>query len=468
MMKANCTKILCCILASLFSHAIAASLVDPTFSIGSGANGIVEHVLMQPDGKVLICGNFTTFNGVDRPYCARLNSDGSVDTSFRASASYWVRHMALQTDGKIVIGGYFKSVGAASRNLIARLNTDGSLDTSFNPGTGCEVLIAPGVDGNHDPFVMWVEVQPDGKILATGNFINYNGVGSQGLVRINPDGSRDATFNVGGGLDSWGRSIHLLGNGQILVTGWLQNYRGTTANRIARINADGSPDTTFHPFYGDSTAVYSVVVQSDGKMITSGHSLNAQGLFTREIKRINPDGSDDPSWLGSTNEKTECLLLQRDGKVIVVGNFSQVNGAPRKGIARFNADGSVDSTFIADADNYVWTVTPGPSGSVYVSGGFTSIDGVSRPGVARLLSPGSTGGTNTPPAAPTIANARLNTGKFECTVNSAANYTYILEYKTDATSTTWTSLTAMTGTGGSIILTDPNPAGTRFYRVEAR
>jgi uncharacterized delta-60 repeat protein len=446
----------------------AASLVDPTFNIGSGANGIVEHVLMQPDGKVLICGNFTTFNGVDRPYCARLNSDGSVDTSFRAGASYWVRHMALQTDGKIVIGGYFKNVDGSSRNLIARLNPNGSLDTTFNVGTGCDVLIAKGIDNNPDPFVMWVELQPDGKILATGNFIYYNGAGSQGLVRINPDGSRDTTFNVGGGIDSWGRSIRVLGNGQIIVTGWLQNYRGTTANRMARINPDGSPDTTFHPFFGDATAIYSVVVQTDGKMIAAGHSLNPDHLFEREIKRLNPDGSDDLSWPGSTDEKTECLFLQRDGKVIAVGNFSHANGAPRKGIARFNADGTLDSTFVANTDNYVWTVSPGPSGTVYVSGGFSSIDGISRPGVARLTVPGFTGGTNTPPPAPTIAGARLNAGRFECTVNSALNYSYVLQYKTSATSTTWTSLPAMTGTGGSIVLTDSSRSGTRFYRVEAR
>lgn len=448
--------------------AQAASLVDTTFDTGSGANGIVEHVLMQPDGKVLVCGNFTTFNGTDHPYCARLNSDGSVDTSFRAGASYWVRHMALQPDGKIVVGGYFKGADGASANLIARLNTDGSRDTSFDMGSGCQGSLGTAIDGNPDPFVMWVEVQPDGKILATGNFTNYNGAVSFGLVRINSDGSRDTTFNVGGGLDSWGRSIHQLGNGQILVTGWFQNYRGTTANRIARINSDGSPDPTLHAFYGDLTSVYSVAVQTDGKMITSGHSLNTEGLFRREIKRINADGSDDSSWPGSTNEKTECLFMQRDGKVVAVGYFSQANGAPRNGIARFNADGTLDQSFVANADNYVWTVNPGPAGTIYVSGGFSSIDGISSPGVARLKFLDSSGSTNTPPAAPTIANSRFNAAKFECTINSGANYTYILQYKGDATSTTWTSLPAMTGTGGSIVLTDPTPSGTRFYRVEAR
>ena len=127
---------------TLFASVCAArtaSLVDTTFNIGSGASGgIVEQVLQQPDGKILICGNFTSFNGQNKGYVARLNNDGSVDTDFTAGPGYWTRHMALQPDGKIVIGGFFTTVEGAKRNRIARLNANGSLDTSFNPGAGCE------------------------------------------------------------------------------------------------------------------------------------------------------------------------------------------------------------------------------------------------------------------------------------------------------------------------------------------
>src|SRR5262249_22724106 len=122
-------------------------------------------------------------------------------------------------------------------NLIARLNADGSLDTTFDPGAGCETAIAAGIDGNADPFVMWCEVLPDGKIMAVGNFKNYNGASSSGIASINSNGSRDTAFNVGGGLDSWGRVIKPLSNGQILIGGWFQNYNGHSANRLARINA---------------------------------------------------------------------------------------------------------------------------------------------------------------------------------------------------------------------------------------
>src|SRR5690349_648689 len=105
-----------------------SSFLDSSFNPGTGAtDGLVETVIPQPDGKVLICGNFLTVNSVQRSFVARLNHDGSVDTSFEAHPGYWVRHMALQPDGKIVIGGFFTNVEGVPRNRIARLNPDGSL-----------------------------------------------------------------------------------------------------------------------------------------------------------------------------------------------------------------------------------------------------------------------------------------------------------------------------------------------------
>jgi uncharacterized delta-60 repeat protein len=443
------------------------SLVDQSFTIGTGADGIVEQVLQQPDGKVLICGNFTTFNGQNKAYLARLNNDGSVDTTFTAGPGYWTRHMALQADGRIVIGGYFTTVEGQKRNRIARLNSNGSLDTSFDPGAACEGVLGVAVDGNPDPFVMWCEVLSNGRILAVGNFTNYNTTQAWGIIGINPNGSRDTSFDIGGnGLDSWGRVIKPLSNGQIMVGGWFQNYRGKTSNRIVRINPDGSPDNSFTAYYGDKTAIYSIAEQANGQLITSGHSLNDENLFKREVERINTDGSVDSTWPGYTNEKTESLLMLSNGKVVVGGNFNIVNGQTRKGLARFNPDGSLDATFTADTDNYVWTIAPSNPGKILVSGGFTTIDGISRRGVARIRLPEGTGGTSTPPA-PQIVNAQMN-GGFQCVVGSVTGFNYTLQYKSTAESATWTPLSPLAGTGGPITLKDETPASPRFYRVEVR
>src|SRR5881394_3924530 len=114
----RCRIALLTLIGCLNIFARSASLVDGAFNIGTGANGIVEQVLQQPDGKILICGNFTTFNGQPKLYMARLNNDGSVDTSFTAGPGYWTRHMALQSDGKIVIGGYFTTIEGQKWNRI--------------------------------------------------------------------------------------------------------------------------------------------------------------------------------------------------------------------------------------------------------------------------------------------------------------------------------------------------------------
>jgi uncharacterized delta-60 repeat protein len=455
------------ILALLFSFGsfLQASLVDQSFNIGSGANGLVEQVLQLPNGKILVCGNFTSFNGVDRGYVARLNNDGSVDTSFHAAPGYWVRHMVPTLEGKLYIGGYFTTVAGTSRNLIARLNEDGSLDTSFNPGTGAEVKIATAIDGNVDPFVFWMELQSDGKLIITGNFRNYNGESSVGLARINPDGSRDTTFKVGSGLDSWGRVIKILPNNQILVGGWFTAYNNHGYNRLVRINPDGSADTGFNPYFGDKTAVYSIALMQDGKVLVSGHSENPEGRFLEEVALLNTDGSVDSTFPGSTNEKTESILVQNNGKIVLGGYFSKVNGADRQNIGRLNSNGTLDDTFNASPNNFVWTVAAADPGKILISGGFTSVDGIAMSGVARLNLPEGAGSDIRPPR---LGSPDYTRGAVEVRLNTVQNYQYTLQYCSDVRQQNWISLSPVQGTGSEITLSDPNPRSPRIYRVEVK
>ena len=393
-MKTNIHLIMfACLLWLVPSSRAETTILDSSCNPGSGANGLVETVLPVPGGKILVCGNFTVINGVQQPYIARLNANGSVDMTFSAHPGYWVRHMALQSDGKIVIGGFFTSVDGQPRNLIARLNANGGLDTGFDPGTGARGTLGVSITGNPDPFVFQLALQTDGKILITGNFTNYNGTAVSGLARLTPAGALDTTFEMGSGLDTWGRSIQVLGNGQILVSGWFNNYHNQSHNKMVLINPNGSPDTGFNPFFGDMTAVYTAVRLADGKYIVGGHSLNPQGLFHQEMARLNADGSVDSTFTAYANDKIQSLKVQGDGKILLGGEFTQINGQPKRSIARLNPDGSLDTAFGANVDNYIWTVALPGDGKILVSGGFTQIDGISRNGVARLLS----SNTGTPP-----------------------------------------------------------------------
>jgi uncharacterized delta-60 repeat protein len=370
--------------------SFAINSLDATFNPGSGANNFVETTLVQPDGKILMCGTFTEVNGVSRGYIARLNPNGSVDTSFEAHPNYWVRHMALQSDGKIVIGGFFTSVEGVSRNRVARLNADGSLDTTFNTGTGCAGKIVPA--DPTDPFVFAVAVQADGRIVIGGNFTTYNGAAHSGVVRLNSNGSADSTFDVGSGVDSWVRTIALLPNGQVMLGGWFTSYDGQGFNRMVRLNANGTADTTFNPFFGDKTAIYTIARLGDGKYIVAGHSVNPDAPFKQEIVRLNHDGSFDTTFNSGgagADEKVESVVLQPDGKIVMVGYFGRYNGVERRSIARLNADGSLDSTLIATSDNWLWTAALQSDGKILVCGGLSSINGISRNGIARLNASGT-------------------------------------------------------------------------------
>src|SRR5438132_7109069 len=129
------------------------------------ANDVVRVAVVQSDGKILIGGNFTTLspNGgaaVTRNHIARLNPDGTLDTAFDPNANGEVESIAVQADGKILAGGYFTSIGGQTRNRIARLNPDGTLD-AFDP--------------NANNIVFSIAVQADGKILAGGAFTSIGG-----------------------------------------------------------------------------------------------------------------------------------------------------------------------------------------------------------------------------------------------------------------------------------------------------
>ncbi len=435
----------------------AGSLLDTSFNPGTGANGIIETILPLTNGTILACGNFSAFNNTSNAYIVCLNNDGSVNTNFHAHPSYWVRAMALQSDGKIVVGGFFNYVQGVSRNLVARLNADGSLDTTFDPGAGANGVLGVAVDGDADPFVFATAIQPDGKILITGNFTNYNGTDRYGIARLNSDGSLDTNFDVGAGfnVNSWGRSLLVQTNGQILATGWFTSYNNHSYNRMVRLNPDGTADTSFNPFFGDLTAVYNAVQLSDGEYNVVGDSQNTN-LFRTDQARLLPNGKFDTNYVGQDNDKTETIKMQPDGKFLIGGYFSEMDGAPRTCLARVNADGTLDQNFSANIDNFVWTVALQNDGHILIGGGFFHIDGVSRNSIARLL----------PDVGPILQNPMYSAGTFSASTPTTPGATYTLQFSDSLSSTNWRSGPSISGDGTVKTLT--NTTATNFqgyYRL---
>ena len=434
-------------------------LVDLSFNSAGGGidGGLVEQIVPQPDGKILICGNFTQFDGVQKSYIARLNGDGTIDYSFSAGVSYWVRTMALQPDGKIVIGGFFSGVEGQSRNLVARLYSDGSLDYSFDPGAGASGTLGTSITGNPSPFIFYTALQPDGKILITGNFTNYNGVSRNGIARLNTNGTLDATFNVGVGLNfaSWGRSILVQSNGQIMLTGWFTSYNNQSFSRMVRINSNGSADTSFNPNFGSLSAVYTCAQLTNGQYIVAGHCENTNNYFTNEIARLNSNGSYDMSFMASANDTIETLRLQPDGKIIICGYFSLADGVPVSGIARLNPNGTLDRSFYASFDNYIWYNSILVNGQILFGGGFYTVDGISRAGIVRL-NPG-----------PTLINPHKAGNTYSVSLVTVRDANYALQSKPSVTDSNWATATTTVGDGTLQTLSDPNATNSaRVYRLQ--
>jgi uncharacterized delta-60 repeat protein len=357
--------------------------LDTSFNPGTGASNTVSTMTLQPDGKIIIGGDFQAYNGTGRNSIARLNTNGTLDATFNpgTGANYWVYTTTLQPDGKIIIGGDFTSYNGTGRNRIARLNADGSLDASFNPGTGAS------------EFLFTTVLQPDGTIIIGGVLTSFNDMGCNHIGRLHADGNLDASFNPGTGANNEVRSIALQPDGKILIGGEFTFYNGTTRDRIARLNADGSLDASFNPGTGANDVIYSAAVQPDGKILIGGAFTNYNGIGRNRIARLNADGSLDASFNPGTgaNSSVITIAVQPDGKILICGTFTIYNGTGRHCFARLNADGSLDATFNIGTgpNNSVYTIALQPDGKILIGGYFTSYNGTGRNRIARLNADGS-------------------------------------------------------------------------------
>jgi len=317
---------------SYLARANADGTHDTTFNTSMALDGGVNAVILLEDNKILICGGFTSYNGVSRNHIARLNNDGSLDASFDpgTGSSYIITCMVRQPDGKIVIGGLFTSYNGVERNRIARLNADGSLDTTFNPGTGF----------NESPYD--IVLQPDGKLLIGGLFTTFNDLERNGIVRLNANGSLDTTFNTGsGGMGIL--SVVLQPDNKILVGGFFTTFNGVDRKRIARLNSNGSVDTTFNPGTGASHIIYNVALLPDGKILTGGQFVTFNGVSENYLTSLNADGSADTTFDFGTgpNGWIQAILPQPNGKIYILGEFWTFNQQSYNSIVRLN--GSCDT-----------------------------------------------------------------------------------------------------------------------------
>jgi uncharacterized delta-60 repeat protein len=353
--------------------------VDGTFVYGSGFDGYVYTIAIQSDNKILVGGNFTDYNGTAANRIIRLNSDGSIDGTFIYGSGFDGRvfSIAIQSDNKILVGGIFTDYNGTAANRIIRLNSNGSIDGTFVYGSG------------FDSDVLTISIQSDGKILAGGNFTDYDGTGTNSIIRLNSDGSIDGTFVYGGGFDFQVYTISIQSDNKILVGGNFTDYDGTAANSIIRLNSDGSIDGTFVYGSGFNARVYSIVIQPDEKILAGGNFTDYDGTGTNSIIRLNSDGSIDGTFVygsGFTSGNVFKISIQSDNKILVGGNFNDYNGTGANNIIRLNSDGSIDGTFVYGSgfNVEVSTIAIQSDNKILVGGDFTEYSGTAANRIIRL------------------------------------------------------------------------------------
>ena len=359
--------------------AVPAGSVDTFFDPRPGPNQFVNALALQPDGKLIVGGTFTAFGGVSRPRIARLEINGRVDATFAPGqgANGSVNAVALQPDGKVLLGGGFTMVGNRNRAGIARLTTAGALDTSFNPGAGA------------DNPVNALAVQPDGKVIIVGGFATYNGVTRAGVARLLPNGVLDQSFFPGTGANGPVSTVALQADGKVVIGGEFITFNSLPIRRLVRLNVDGSVDGTFDTSQSPNSSVRSIVVQPDGRMVVAGGFTSIGSTARAYIARFNDDGTLDPAFDPGTgpNSLIYSVALQPDGKMIIGGEFTTVGPLTANRIARLTASGTIDTTidFGTGANLFVSTVLIQPDAEIVIGGGFTTINGIARNYVARLV-----------------------------------------------------------------------------------
>jgi uncharacterized delta-60 repeat protein len=235
-----------------FMRISSEGLLDRLFLQGLGPNGPILGIIPMSQNRTLLHGSFNNWNGNTASSLVAINSDGTINSSFTAGTigSGVIFKAIQQPDGKILVAGSFTSIQGITRNRIARLNANGTIDATFNPGNGPNNVISDMV------------LLPDGKIVIVGSFLTVNSISRRYIARLNSNGTLDNAFNAGNSSNDDINCIQLLPDGKFLVGGFFTTFNLQARQYLARINANGTYDATFlgskrletgvrdHPFGG--------------------------------------------------------------------------------------------------------------------------------------------------------------------------------------------------------------------------
>ena len=255
---------------------------NPAISVSTGANNTVNNIFEDNLGKLFIMGGFTTYKGVSVPRIVKINPDASIDNTFNRAGLQlaFYNTMDFDSSNNIYLGGDFTTFSGSTNNRIIKLTSTGYKDNSFDNSIG------------FNSFTNKILVDNYGKILVGGVFTTYKGVSANRIIRLNTDGSIDNTFNYGTGFDSTVNNMEMWGD-KIYVAGSFTTYKNKPYNAFIRLNYDGSIDETFNMRAGvTNNNINNIFIDSKGNIYLVGY-IQYQNYNPTRIIKIKPDGTRD-------------------------------------------------------------------------------------------------------------------------------------------------------------------------------
>jgi len=406
----------------LVCHAIHAQSARDGFD--PNVDGTVHAIARLDDGKLLIGGDFTSVGGVFQTRLARLNPDGSRDSSFGnpvTGGSVRVIHVA--PNGDVLIGGENLSVTdlAIPMGALVRFKADGSIDLAFKPVSSGRVdaIIDDGADGFYlggtftnvagQPNAFFARINAlgasisgnllgvnaplhsllrdaaSGAIFLGGEFTQLGGLPVNRIARLRSDNVRDTRFvaDINGSV----LALSLTRNGDLLVGGEFTQVNGASRLNFVRLTARGAINTDY-PERGIDNRVRAVVERGDGDIVIAGDFTRVSNKSHKRIIQFDENSSRSVV-LGGTDAPIHALQLLSGDHLVFGGEFTDAGGFARNRLARTDGHGIMDETLDTAINGIVTTVVRLPTHQWLIGGDFTQFDNATRTGLALMNSIGS-------------------------------------------------------------------------------
>lgn len=328
--------------------------------IPTALDSFVTDVAFQSDGKIIIVGGFTNFDGNGVAGVVRLNADGTEDTSFSTAVGTGVSSnklfVELLSDGSIIIAGDFSSFNGNSTAGIVKLQPSGVEDATFmtNVGVGIE-------NGGNPAFAAALAVDSADNIFVGGRLTTVGGVSSGGLAKLDSDGVLSTAFAtaIGTGFPPSGPShllaLAILSDDSVVVGGQFTSFNSNTRNRLVKLDNSGSEDTAFYTALGTAFGgnVNALAVTSSDDIIVGGNFLGFNSNSRNRIVKVDAAGTEDTTFYTNTGGgvgagQVYALCVQPVGKIVVAGDLTDFGGQPRDFIVRLESTGVEDTVFYSE------------------------------------------------------------------------------------------------------------------------